>query len=51
MNAGGMDFERTQLNEITLTVNDENLVSQTAAMARVLLKQEHKKKLQPILDH
>jgi putative ABC transport system permease protein len=42
--AGGTDFERTQLNEITLAVNDENLVSQTAAMARVLLAQEHRGK-------
>ena len=32
--AGGRDFERTQLSEITLTLHDETLVSQTAAMAR-----------------
>lgn len=39
--AGGIEFERTQLSEITLTVGDENLVSQTAAMARKLLKESH----------
>jgi putative ABC transport system permease protein len=38
---GGRDFERTQLSEITLTLHDETLVSQTAAMARKLLKQAH----------
>jgi len=40
---GGTDFERTQLSEITLTVDDENMVSQTAAMARKLLRQNHAK--------
>ncbi|MCA9263544.1 MAG: ABC transporter permease [Planctomycetales bacterium] len=39
--SGGQDFERTQLSEITLTVADENIVSQTAAMARVLLEDSH----------
>jgi putative ABC transport system permease protein len=38
---GGRDFERTQLSEITLTLHDETLVSQTAAMARKLLEQAH----------
>ena len=36
--------EKTQLTEITLTVSDENLVSQTAAMARVLLNHTHPKR-------
>ncbi len=39
--AGSMDFERTQLSEITLTVEDEQMVSQTAAMARTLLQKSH----------
>ena len=39
--AGSRDYERTQLSEITLKVQDENLVSQTAAMARKLLRQGH----------
>jgi putative ABC transport system permease protein len=39
--AGGRDFERTQLTEVTLTLQDENLVSQTADMARKLLQQTH----------
>ncbi len=39
--AGSMEFEKTQLSEITLTVRDERLVSQTAAMARKLLKKTH----------
>lgn len=39
--AGSREYERTQLSEITLTVSDENLVSQTAAMAHVLLRQSH----------
>ncbi len=42
--AGSRDYERTQLSEITLTVTDENLVSQTAAMARKLLEKHHPKK-------
>jgi len=39
--AGSWEFERTQLSEITLTVEDEDLVSQTAAMARKLLRRTH----------
>jgi putative ABC transport system permease protein len=39
--AGSMEFERTELSEITLTVNNENLVSQTANMARKLLREHH----------
>jgi putative ABC transport system permease protein len=39
--AGSMEFERTELSEITLTVNDENLVSQTANMAKKLLRDYH----------
>ncbi len=39
--AGGRDFERTQLSEITLTLHDEKLVTQTADMARKLLRQTH----------
>jgi putative ABC transport system permease protein len=39
--AGSRDYERTQLSEITLTVHDETLVSQTAAMARKVLQQRH----------
>jgi putative ABC transport system permease protein len=39
--AGSLEFEKTQLSEITLTVRDESLVSQTAAMARKLLKKTH----------
>jgi putative ABC transport system permease protein len=39
--AGGRDYERTQLSEITLTVNDESHVAQTAAMARQLLATTH----------
>jgi putative ABC transport system permease protein len=39
--AGSFEFERTQLSEITLTVHNENLVSQTAAMARKLLHKNH----------
>ncbi|NQT41452.1 MAG: ABC transporter permease, partial [Planctomycetes bacterium] len=38
VSAGSFQFERNQLSEITLTVSDENLVSQTAAMARKLLE-------------
>ena len=41
--AGGREFERTQLSEITLTVREEKYVSQTAAMARKLLNQTHTK--------
>jgi putative ABC transport system permease protein len=39
--AGSLDFERTQLHEIILTVRDSSLVSQTAAMARKLLEPSH----------
>jgi putative ABC transport system permease protein len=39
--AGSREYERTQLSEITLTVEDENLVSQTAAMVRKLLDRNH----------
>jgi putative ABC transport system permease protein len=39
--SGGTNFERVQLNEITLAVHNENLVSQTAEMARILLKRHH----------
>jgi putative ABC transport system permease protein len=39
--AGGRDYERTQLSEITLTVKDESLVAQTAAMARKVLQTGH----------
>ncbi|MCL4205589.1 MAG: ABC transporter permease [Pirellulaceae bacterium] len=38
---GSRDYERVQLSEITLTVHDETLVSQTAAMARKLLRRNH----------
>ncbi len=41
--AGSREYERTQLSEITLAVNDEKLVSQTAAMARKLLRKNHTK--------
>jgi len=41
LRAGSREFERTQLSEITLTVRDENEVSQTAAMARKILKRGH----------
>jgi putative ABC transport system permease protein len=39
--SGSRDYERTQLSEITLTVHNETLVAQTAAMARKLLRQNH----------
>ncbi|MBN1851617.1 MAG: ABC transporter permease [Pirellulales bacterium] len=39
--AGSMSFERTQLHEITLTVTNASLVSQTAAMARKILLKNH----------
>ena len=39
--AGGRDYEKKQLSEITLTVKDETLVSQTAEMARKILKIGH----------
>ncbi|MBM3999816.1 MAG: FtsX-like permease family protein [Planctomycetes bacterium] len=40
---GSLEFERTQLSEITLTVRHESQVSQTAAMARQLLEPHHPK--------
>jgi putative ABC transport system permease protein len=43
VSTGSFQFERNQLSEITLTVADDNLVSQTAAMARKLLKANHPK--------
>jgi putative ABC transport system permease protein len=39
---GGRDFERNQLSEITLTVWNENQVTQTVTMARKLLEQAHR---------
>jgi len=39
--AGSVGFERNQLSEITLTVADQNLVSQTAAMARKIIMAHH----------
>jgi len=39
--AGGRDYEKKQLSEITLTVKDESYVSQTAEMARKILKIGH----------
>ena len=39
--SGSENFERTQLNEITLTVTDPSLVSQTAGMARKVLLRSH----------
>jgi putative ABC transport system permease protein len=41
--AGSVEFEKTQLSEITLTVDDENVVSQTASMAKTLLEKSHPK--------
>jgi len=38
------EFERNELSEITLTVWNEDQVSQTAAMARTLLEQTHANK-------
>jgi putative ABC transport system permease protein len=38
---GGRDVERKQLSEITLTVHDESVVSQTAEMARTILTMNH----------
>lgn len=43
VSAGSFNFERNQLSEITLTVADENYVSQTAAMARKILDAQHPK--------
>ena len=41
--AGGRDYEKKQLSEVTLTVKDETVVSQTAAMARKILARTHDK--------
>ncbi len=41
--ASSRQLEKNQLSEITLTVSDENFVSQTAAMARKLLESSHPK--------
>jgi putative ABC transport system permease protein len=41
VSAGSFNFERNQLSEITLTVVDQNLVSQTAAMARKIISAHH----------
>jgi putative ABC transport system permease protein len=41
LRAGSREFEKTQLSEIILTVEDEDLVSQTAAMANKLLNKTH----------
>lgn len=41
LRSGSRQFERTQLSEITLTVDHENHVSQTATMARRLLDMDH----------
>jgi len=41
VSSGSFNMERNQLSEITLTVANENLVSQTAAMARTLLEDTH----------
>jgi len=43
VSSGSFNMERNQLSEITLTVSDEDLVSQTAAMARKLLEDTHPK--------
>jgi putative ABC transport system permease protein len=43
VSSGSFNFERNQLSEITLTVPNEDLVSQTAAMARALLEPTHPK--------
>jgi putative ABC transport system permease protein len=40
--SGSEEFERTQLNEITLTLSDERFVSSTATMARRLLERTHR---------
>ncbi len=39
--AGSTEFERTQISEITLTVRNEDEVTQTVGMARKLLLQTH----------
>ena len=42
---GDRDYEKTQLSEITLMVKDETVVSQTAEMARSILKKGHPNKI------
>ncbi len=39
--AGGREYERNELSEITLTTWTEDQVSQTASMARVILERSH----------
>lgn len=39
--AGSRNFERTELNELTIRVADAKLVSQTAKMVRAVLKRSH----------
>jgi putative ABC transport system permease protein len=39
--AGSRNFERTELNEITIRVADASHVSQTAGMVRAILKRSH----------
>jgi len=41
ISSGSRNYERTQLSEITLVVQNQQHVSQTAAMARKLLRQTH----------
>lgn len=41
ISSGSRNYERTQLSEITLVVKNQKHVSQTAAMARKLLRQTH----------
>ena len=41
LRAGSREFEKTQLSEITLTVRDETLVSQTADMAEKIMLTTH----------
>ena len=43
--AGGRDYHRIQLSEITISVEDEELVGETAGMVRQLLSQAHPAKL------
>ena len=39
--AGGRDYQRVQLSEITLAVHDEDYVSETASMVRSLMNRTH----------
>ena len=41
--AGSREYQKTELSEITLTVKDEGLVSQTADMAKKILSTTHTK--------